>query len=165
MTRLGVRHLGVMDDAGRIIGAISARDLLKSRMSEPVALGDAIDMAPDVVQLGKAWGTIPAVARALLANELDGRQIGAVVAREVAALTRRAALMAQERLVKEGAGEAPCAYTIMILGSAGRGESLLAFDQDNALVFAHGDAGGPEDSYFARLGEHMRWACRFARAA
>ena len=155
MTRLGVRHLGVMDDAGRIIGAISARDLLKSRMSEPVALGDAIDMAPDVVQLGKAWGTIPAVARALLANELDGRQIGAVVAREVAALTRRAALMAQERLVKEGAGEAPCAYTIMILGSAGRGESLLAFDQDNALVFANGDAGGPEDSYFARLGEHM----------
>ena len=90
MTRLGVRHLGVMDDAGRIIGAISARDLLKSRMSEPVALGDAIDTAPDVVQLGKAWGTIPAVARALLANELDGRQIAAVVAREVAALTRRA---------------------------------------------------------------------------
>jgi len=155
MTRLGVRHLGVMDDAGRIIGAISARDLLKSRMSEPVALGDAIDMAPDVVQLGKAWGTIPAVARALLANELDGRQIAAVVAREVAALTRRAALMAQERLAGEGAGDPPCAYTIMILGSAGRGESLLAFDQDNALVFAHGEAGGPEDSYFARLGEHM----------
>lgn len=155
MTRLGVRHLGVMDEAGRIIGAISARDLLKSRMSEPVALGDAIDMAPDVVQLGKAWGTIPAVARALLANELDGRQIAAVVAREVAALTRRAALMAQERLAGEGAGDPPCAYTIMILGSAGRGESLLAFDQDNALVFAHGDESGPEDIYFARLGEHM----------
>jgi DNA polymerase-3 subunit epsilon/CBS domain-containing protein len=42
-----------------------------------------------------------------------------------------------------------------VLGSGGRGESLLAMDQDNALVFEHGDPGGAEDTWFATLGSHV----------
>src|SRR3546814_1334257 len=45
-----------------------------------------------------------------------------------------------------------CGYSFVVLGSAGRGESLLAMDQDNAIVFAQGAAGGKEDEWFARLG-------------
>jgi DNA polymerase-3 subunit epsilon/CBS domain-containing protein len=41
---------------------------------------------------------------------------------------------------------------VLVLGSAGRGESLLALDQDNAIVFAIGEPGGTEDRYFAKLG-------------
>ena len=55
MNRLGLRHLAALDNAGRVTGVISARDLLRSRMSGPVALGDAIDTAPDSVALGRAW--------------------------------------------------------------------------------------------------------------
>ena len=43
----------------------------------------------------------------------------------------------------------------MVLGSAGRGESLLAMDQDNAIVFAEGEPDGPEDRWFAALGAHV----------
>ena len=43
---------------------------------------------------------------------------------------------------KAGLGEPPCPYALAVLGSAGRGESLLAMDQDNALVFAEGEPGG-----------------------
>jgi DNA polymerase-3 subunit epsilon/CBS domain-containing protein len=39
-----------------------------------------------------------------------------------------------------------------VLGSAGRGESLLAMDQDNAIVFAEGEPGSAADLWFARLG-------------
>ena len=42
-----------------------------------------------------------------------------------------------------------------VLGSAGRGESLLAMDQDNALVFADGEPDGAEDRWFAALGAHV----------
>jgi len=42
-----------------------------------------------------------------------------------------------------------------VLGSGGRGESLLAADQDNAIVFAEGAPEGPEDRWFAALGEKM----------
>ena len=44
----------------------------------------------------------------------------------------------------------------MVLGSAGRGESLLAADQDHSIVYAEGQADGPEDQWFAALGEVAR---------
>jgi len=52
----------------------------------------------------------------------------------------------------EGQGDAPCPYALCVLGSGGRGESLLAMDQDNAIVFAEGEPGGAVDLWFARLG-------------
>jgi DNA polymerase-3 subunit epsilon/CBS domain-containing protein len=51
-----------------------------------------------------------------------------------------------------GYGEPPCGYALCMLGSAGRGESLLAMDQDNAIVFAEGASGSAADQWFARLG-------------
>jgi DNA polymerase-3 subunit epsilon/CBS domain-containing protein len=47
------------------------------------------------------------------------------------------------------------AYAVLVLGSGGRGESLLAADQDNAIVYADGGAGEEADRYFARLGALM----------
>src|SRR5690606_6111618 len=55
----------------------------------------------------------------------------------------------------EGAGPPPVAYAVLVLGSGGRGESLLAADQDNAIIFAEGDPDGAADRYFARLGTHL----------
>ena len=51
-----------------------------------------------------------------------------------------------------GQGDPPCAYAWCVLGSAGRGESLLAMDQDNAIVFFEGEPGSAADQWFARLG-------------
>jgi DNA polymerase-3 subunit epsilon/CBS domain-containing protein len=58
-------------------------------------------------------------------------------------------------MVKEGHGGPPCPYAVAVLGSAGRGESLLAMDQDNAIFFSDGDPGGAEDQWFARLGGYI----------
>jgi DNA polymerase-3 subunit epsilon/CBS domain-containing protein len=92
------------------------------------------------------------VASGLLAEGVSGREIAALVSHELAALTRRAAQLAETRMKMDGEGDPPCAYAVAVLGSAGRGESLLALDQDNALVFAEGAPDGPEDRWFARLG-------------
>ena len=91
MSRLNVRHLGVVDEAGRLVGALSARDLLRLRSGGAVALGDEIDEAADVHALGSAWAKLPAVARGLVAEGVDARDIAAVISRELGALTRRAA--------------------------------------------------------------------------
>ena len=45
MNRLKVRHLGVTDEAGMVVGALSARDLLRLRAEGGVLLGDRIDLA------------------------------------------------------------------------------------------------------------------------
>ena len=70
-------------------------------------------------------------------------------------MTHRAAVLAEERMMKSGQGAPPCAYAFVVLGSAGRGESLLAMDQDNAIVFADGEPDGVEDRWFAALGTHV----------
>lgn len=155
MNRLGIRHLGVTDEAGHVIGALSARDLLRLRGEGAIALGDEIEEAADVPALAAAWAHLARVAGALLGEGMSGRAIAAVISRQLGALTARAAVLAEQRLRDSGQGGPPCAYAFAVLGSAGRGESLLAMDQDNALVFAEGAPDGPEDAWFAQLGRHV----------
>ena len=155
MSRLNVRHLGVADEAGRVIGALSARDLLRLRAGEAISLGDEIDVATDVHMLAAAWAKLPRVAASLVGEAVTARDVAAVISRELGALTRQAAVIAEARMRDAGLGDPPCPYAVALLGSGGRGESLLAMDQDNALVFAEGLPGGPEDTWFGKLGAHI----------
>ncbi len=153
--RLGFRHLGVSNAAGEIVGAVTTRNLLRHRAATAIMLGDEIDSAPTAAALATAWAQLPLMARNLMQEGVDPRTISAVVSSEICGMTRRAAELAQERLHGEGLGAPPVAFAVLVLGSAGRGESQLAADQDNAIVYAQGGEGGPEDLYFAKLGEHM----------
>ena len=105
--------------------------------------------------LGAAWAKLPQVAAALLAEDVSAQNVAAVISRRLGALTRQVAFVAELRMRKEGRGEPPCPYALAVLGSAGRGESLLAMDQDNALVFADGEPGGAADQWFERLSIHV----------
>ena len=155
MNRLGVRHLGVTDEAGAVVGALSARDLLHLRGEGAIMLGDDLEAAHAAPDLARIWARLPQVIAALIAEEVSGRQIAAIVSRQLCALTARAAGIAEQRMREAGQGEPPCPYAFAVLGSGGRGESLLAMDQDNALVFAEGAPDGPEDAWFAALGGHV----------
>jgi DNA polymerase-3 subunit epsilon/CBS domain-containing protein len=155
MSRLKVRHLGVTDEDGRVIGALSARDLLRLRAEEAVSLGDEIDMAEHASELARAWARLPQVVSALLAEGVPGRDTAGIISRELGALTRQATVIAESRMKRDGEGPPPCPYAVAVLGSAGRGESLLALDQDNALVFAEGEPGGLEDRWFAAMADRL----------
>ncbi len=155
MDRLGIRHLGVVDDHGDVVGALTTRNLLRHRATTAMMLGDQIDSAHDVPALAQAWAQLPRMAEMLLEEEVDARLVSSVISSEICAIARRAALMAEERLAEAGRRGPPVDYALMVLGSAGRGESLLAADQDHAIVYAEGQADGPEDQWFAALGEEV----------
>ena len=55
MSRLNVQHLGIVNRSGEIVGTISADDLLRHRVTSALILGDEIDAAQTVPQLGRAW--------------------------------------------------------------------------------------------------------------
>lgn len=148
MSRHRLRHLVVENEDGEVCGIVSSRDLLKLRAQELTILGDAVDTAADIHELGAAWARLPRAAEGLLAESVGARDIAAVISRELGALTRRAGVLAERRMLEGGKGGPPCAYALCVLGSAGRGESLLAMDQDNALIFAEGEPGGAEDLWF-----------------
>jgi CBS domain-containing protein len=155
MRRKHFRHLGVHDAQGNIVGALSARDLLRQRADDAIALGDDIDLAQDAAKMAEVWGQIALVASGLVAEGVDARNIAAVISRELCALTRQACKIAETEMQDAGLGSAPCAYAMLVLGSGGRGESMLAMDQDNAIVYAQGEADGDEDQWFADLGSRV----------
>jgi DNA polymerase-3 subunit epsilon/CBS domain-containing protein len=151
MDRRRIRHLAVVDEAGAVIGALSARDLLKLRASGAHALGEAIAVAEDAPALAAAWAETPRAAAGLVAEGVPAREVAAVISAETAAATKRAAELAEAELAARGHGPPPARYAVLVLGSAGRGESLLAPDQDNAVIWADGAEPGA-DAWFARFG-------------
>ncbi|WP_157020293.1 DUF294 nucleotidyltransferase-like domain-containing protein [Mesorhizobium xinjiangense] len=155
MDRLKIRHLAVRDEDDRLIGMISARDLLRLRAGAAISLDDEIEAAASPEEMAAAWATLPSVADSLIAEKIEARRIAGIVSEELRSLTRRAAQLAEAEMEGEGRGAPPCPYAVLVLGSGGRGESLLAADQDNAIVFAEGEPGGAEDVWFGALGEKI----------
>jgi CBS domain-containing protein len=155
LERLGFRHLGVTDQTGEIVGAVTTRNLLAHRATTAIVLGDAIDSATTAPELAAAWGRLTLMARSLMEEQVGPGTVCGVISAEICAMTRRAAELAEERMRNEGLGPPPVPYAVLVLGSAGRGESQLAADQDNAIVYAEGAEGGPEDRYFEQLATHM----------
>ena len=155
MDRLGLRHLAVVDAFGAVVGMVTTRNLLRHRASRAIVLGDGIDRATSADELRDAWARLSLMAASLVAEDVDPRAVAAVISAEIQALTRRACEIAEARLQAGGWGAPPVPYAMLVLGSAGRGESLLAADQDNAIVYTEGGPGGPEDRWFAELGRHV----------
>lgn len=152
ITRHGIRHLAVTDEAGQLVGALTPRSLLRQRASDALVLGEDIDTATNGAELGAAFGRLVKVAQALRAEAVEPRRIANVISAEIAAATRRATIIAEASMAADGWGPPPEPYAVFVMGSVGRGESLLTADQDNAIVFKSGDPGGAQDRWFEELG-------------
>jgi len=152
MARLEVRHLPVVDDDNRPVGMLTSGALLKQRASLALTLGDEIAVAPGGRDLRAIHDRLPALVRALRSEDVSATQASSVVAGIVRDLTARAGELALAEMKAAGRGEPPGPWCLLVLGSAGRGESLLAPDQDNALIHE----GGPgDDAWFAAFAEHV----------
>jgi len=147
MDRLGIRHLAVTGDDGGVVGIVTARQMLRQRAGKALALGDELAVALDAAQMGAVRDALPTLARSLLAERVPAPDVAGVLSQVLRDLTARAAELAAAEL-----GPAPAPWCVLVLGSAGRGETLLACDQDNALVHA----GTPKDDpWFAALGQRL----------
>ncbi|MGE0747552.1 MAG: DUF294 nucleotidyltransferase-like domain-containing protein [Rhodospirillales bacterium] len=152
MRRLAVRHLPLVEGDGRLAGVVDLDHALavagEAALRRMTALGD--DDSPD--GLARRKSSQAALAADLLAEN--------VPAPEVLRLLSDINLDIHRRIVETTAaalGPPPVAFTALVLGSAGRGESLLRPDQDNGLILAdYPDAEhGAIDRWFIALAERM----------
>ncbi|ADZ70934.1 DUF294 nucleotidyltransferase-like domain-containing protein [Polymorphum gilvum] len=153
MARRNLRYLGVTDAGGRLAGIFTLRTLLRERALATLTVGDEIAEATRPRELARVQAALPSLASGLLADGLDARAVAGIIAAEGRAMTARAAEIAEGELARAGYGPPPADYALLVLGSGGRGESLLAPDQDNALIIAGdyaGDLDSPED-WFVRF--------------
>lgn len=143
MDEAGFRHLCVLDGEGRALGMLSQRDLLRHRARAASALDVAMHEAHDATALAVVYGRVPAVAQALVDEGVAAVDIARVVSDELRAAAARAA-----EIALRGLGPPPAPWCLLVLGSAGRSESLLGADQDNALVHTGEPA---DDAWFAKF--------------
>lgn len=157
MARRGLRYLAATGADGAISGVFTLRALLRERALAGLAIGDRIAEAGDAAALAAAQAELPGLAEALLSDGLDARQVAAIISAESRAMTARAAELAEQIMQAEGRGRAPARFCLLVLGSGGRGESLLAPDQDNAVIIDDrygGDLDAAED-WFAVWARHL----------
>ncbi|HEX7007611.1 MAG TPA: putative nucleotidyltransferase substrate binding domain-containing protein [Alphaproteobacteria bacterium] len=151
MARLGIRHLPVVDDENLVVGMVTAGGLLRQHAGAGLALADEVQQAAGPADMAAALKRLPTLATGLLAEGTSAREIAAVISAVIRDITARCAALAEAALVAEGQGPPPAAYACLVLGSAGRGESLLVPDQDNAVVHD----GAEDDPWFALFGRRL----------
>jgi DNA polymerase-3 subunit epsilon/CBS domain-containing protein len=152
MDRLNVSHLCVVDDHGLPVGVVSQRNLLQYRARGSNMLYDAMESAKDVHELAMAYGHVVGVSAQLVKENLNGVEIAQVISTEIQSLVKRATQLAMDRMEQEGHGSSPADWCVLVLGSGGRGESLLSADQDNALIHNGSDN---DDTWFEQFGTYL----------
>jgi CBS domain-containing protein len=149
MLNSGVEHLAVTDTRGKVVGLVSAGDLMGLAYWSPFALRAAIFNATSEAALDSATKELPGMFAALVQAGLKAPDIGRVLSLSYDAVTMRLLDFALARH-----GPAPRAWAWLALGSVARRELTLASDQDNALAYA--DPADPEvDAYFERLAQDV----------
>ena len=152
MDHMNVRHLCVNDKYDMPVGMVSQRDLLRHRARGPDMLRDALTTANDLPELAAAYAELKPVATQLLSEDLDGTDIARVISSELQGLTARASTLCMDAMKADGHGEPPADWCVLVLGSGGRGESLLGADQDNALIHT---GSQEDDAWFAEFGRRL----------
>ena len=87
-----------------------------------------IEAAQSPPELGKVWSGLTTVVRALVNEGVEARNVTAIISRELRGLTQRACQLAEAELAEESGNAPPTHYAMLVLGSGGRGESMLAMD-------------------------------------
>lgn len=146
-----VRHLVAVEPATRrAIGMVTGRALLKLRIGDTLQLGDRLDAAREASDMAAVRAELPGLVRRMLAEGVGAMNAAAVISQVYCDMTRRATELAVASMAAEGRGNAPAPWAMLVLGSGGRGESLLAPDQDNAIVHEGTEA---DDPWFMEVAE------------
>ena len=98
---------------------------------------------------------LPTLAASLSGENVPGQDIAVVISGQYRAALSEATRLAEAKMSEAGRGAAPVEFAMLMLGSAARGESLLAADQDHAILFADGGDGPADKAWFMELGGHV----------
>lgn len=129
MSRFGIRHVPVVDN-GRLTGAVSERDLFAIQRFSLKQVSSAVKAARDVDELQVASQNLRVLARTLLSQGVQAKQLTELISHLNDVLTERLLEIAAQQH-----GVSMDAMCWLSFGSEGRSEQTIATDQDNGLIF------------------------------
>jgi len=149
MSQHRIHHLPVMDGE-RVVGMLTATDLVRAQQVSPLFLIDDIQRQASLDALAELRHRVPALIHNWVQAEISPVEMGRVLAAIGDAFVQRCIALAQEEL-----GEAPMKFAWLAFGSQARMDQTFASDQDNALILER-EPNEPEVDYFRHLAD---WVC------
>ena len=157
MRRFGWRHMPVVDADGRAVGLIEL-DRALGVAGEPVLRRiDLVTHEGDLDALREIKAAQVDLAEDLFADHVPVPEIQGVLTHINRDIHRRIVEHHLAAMEAEGRGPPPVDFAVIVMGSAGRGESFLYPDQDNGFILAdYPDSAHTEiDAFFIELAERM----------
>ncbi len=142
-----VKHLGVVDGNGEVVGIITNKNILTMQGQSPLFLIREIGLAGDIPALQRQYRQLPGVIRSLISNGAKAATLTRLITTVSDAILGKIIALALAEM-----GPPPCPFAFMVMGSEGRKEQTLCTDQDNAIVYQDG-AGAECQGYFLQLAE------------
>ncbi|MCM2358722.1 MAG: DUF294 nucleotidyltransferase-like domain-containing protein [Geobacteraceae bacterium] len=132
MARHNIHRLGVVDDAGKLVGIITDTDLLRIQTRTPLYLHQEIEAAQSIGQLRALGARMFDMVRFATRAGADTKGLVQLISQFNDAFTLRIIYL----LERDEGIRLPAGAAYLALGSEGRGEQTLRTDQDSAIVYA-----------------------------
>ena len=136
MRRHRLRHMPVVDGEGAVVGMLELHEALAVAAGPMVEDIDRLTHEDSLAGLAEVKAAQVQLAERLLADGVPAPEIQALVADINNDIHRRVLRPAGGGARGRGQGPPPVPFACIVMGSGGRGESLLFPDQDNGFVLA-----------------------------
>jgi len=157
MRRYNLRHLPVLDEHRAVIGILDMHDALSAASAQMMQQIDLITHEGTLEGLRKVKTAQVELAAELLDDGLPAPEIQALLTHINNDIYRRVTDMCVASLVSEGWGHPPVEFSIIVMGSGGRGENFIGPDQDNGFIIDDypDEEHNRIDSYFMELASRL----------
>lgn len=126
----------VIDRSGVLTGMLRLEDALLAMAGPMAGVLEILGADDGLDALQRVRQAQISLAEALIADGVPAPEQQAVFSEINAELHRRVMARVLTEMTVDGWGEPPAPFAMIVMGSAGRGESLLAPDQDNGFIIA-----------------------------
>ncbi len=157
MRRHNLRHMPVVNSGGRVVGILHLH----------IAMGMAVERIMERIDQLSHEGTVEGLSRIKqaqvdVAQDLFGENVPAPDIQSLLThinrdIYRRVVDLSLSRMAKEGWGDPPVKFCVLVMGSGGRGENYIYPDQDNGFIIEDypDEMHDGIDAFFVELAERM----------
>ena len=136
MRRRGLRHMPVVDQDGKTVGILRAAKSVADASSRLMDDIDKLTREDSIQGLSEIKAAQVEIADHLFNDAIPGPEIQGLLTRVNNDIYRRVVNLNVKSMYEEGMGKPPVEFTVIVMGSGGRGENYLYPDQDNGFILA-----------------------------
>ncbi len=152
-----LQHMPVVDELGRAVGILQQHQALAAAAGKTVELIERLTHRDTLVGMRHTKAAQVSLARSMFRDRVPASAVQELLTRINNDLYGRVVEICLRDMNNDGWGEPPVKFTLIVMGSGGRGESFLRPDQDNGFILE--DYPDTEhariDAWFIELAERM----------